>query len=176
MIRPYYTRCLTKTLIKCILGSSVWFVSMFTHAAELSSTVTPELATKLSAQLPEKLSAEVNNSVTTSSILQTIVGLIVVLAVIAMGAYMLRRFGNLPSMNNGVIKIITSVSMGPRDRIVLVQVGEQQLLVGMSPGRMQTLCELESPIEIDESGLNMSGHFQNKLFSVIKGQSAAKKS
>ncbi len=171
----YFTRNLIKNLPNWLFAGAAWCVSMVAHAAEISSTLSSELAAKLPAQLPVKLPIEVNNPVTTSSILQTLVGLIVVLAVIALGAYILRRFGNLPSMTNGVIKVVATVSMGPRDRIVLVQAGEQQLLVGISPGRMQTLCELKSPIEINESDSNKSGSFQNKLFSAIKGQSVTKK-
>jgi len=147
-------------IVRFIISSVFCVTSIATYAADVQT----------------KLPAVVNTPVVTaSSILQTIIGLVVVLMVIALGAYLLRRFGNISSMNNGVIKIVASLSIGPRDRIVLVQAGNQQLLVGISPGRMQTLCELDTPIKIEKSDANVPGHFQNKLFSAIKNQSYTKK-
>jgi len=158
----------TLIVFSITISIAIAFISTTVYAAELSSAVT--------SGINNKLSDEINNPVSTSSILQTIIGLVIVLTVIALSAYFLRRFGSLPGINNGVIKIIATVSMGPRERIVLLQAGEQQILVGISPGRMQTLCELNKPVEVSETDLNMTESFQNKLFSVIKGQSAVKKS
>ena len=40
--------------------------------------------------------------------------------------------------------------MGPRERIVLLEVGETQLLIGVAPGRIQTLHVLASPVDVSQ--------------------------
>lgn len=81
-------------------------------------------------------------------IVQVLVALGIVLAVIMGAAWMMRRFTGLRSGPGHAIQILGGVPVGPRDRMVLVQVGEQQLLVGVSPGRLQTLLVLDKPIEV----------------------------
>lgn len=145
-------------LIRGISASAFWYSPIAVYAAEVKP----------------KLAANVSDPVTTSSILQVIIGLVIILAIIAIAAYVLRRFANLPGMNSDILKIVASLSMGPRDRIVLIQAGEQQVLIGVSPGRMQTLCELQTPIDIDASSTNLPGNFQNKFFSILKNQTSRK--
>jgi len=140
------------------------FSSSIVHAVE---------ATKI---LTTKVPAVTNDPVSTSSILQVIVGLVIVLLVIAFGAFMLKRFGHLTNIHSSVLKIIATQAMGPREKIVLVQVGEQQVLVGVSSGRMQTLCELKKLVEIDESVAILQGSFQDKLKSILKKNSNSKDS
>jgi len=69
----------------------------------------------------------------------TAVALIFVLALIIGLAWFLRRFGGLPNVGKGIVTIVGGVSLGTRERAVLLQVGETRLLVGVSPGRVQTL-------------------------------------
>jgi len=114
---------------------------------------------------------ELNNPVSTSSILQVIVGLVVVLAVFAVSAFVLKRMGRFSSLDNGAMKIVATLTMGTRERIVLLQAGEQQIVIGISPGRMQTLCQLEKPIEISDSDVKSSGSFSEKLVSAMKSRS-----
>ncbi|MCF5179307.1 flagellar assembly protein FliO, partial [Pseudomonas sp. PA-6-1D] len=38
-------------------------------------------------------------------------------------------------------------ALGPRDRLVLVQVGEEQILLGITPGRITPLHVLKTPVE-----------------------------
>ncbi len=74
-----------------------------------------------------------------SHLANTAIGLVLVLALIIGLAWVLRRFGGLPHVGKGVVTIIGGVSLGTRERAVLLQVGETRLLVGVSPGRVQTL-------------------------------------
>ena len=116
-----------------------------------------------------------NSPVSTSSIFQVFIGLIVILVIIGVSAWMLRRFGRFTSYENDALKIHSTLSMGPRDKLVLVQVGKQQILVGVSPGRMQTLCELEEPIEFQDSDSKYHGTLPNNIISAFKNHSFGNK-
>lgn len=84
--------------------------------------------------------------VSTGALLETILGLFIVLVCIAFLAWLLRRTGRFQSSVNGEMKIITSLALGPRERAVLLQVGEQQILVGVTSQNVQTLHILDTPI------------------------------
>ena len=72
-----------------------------------------------------------------------------VLALIIGGAWLVKRFGG-PIGSSGPFKVLGSASLGGRERIVLVQVGEEQMLLGVAPGNVRHLGKPETPIEVPE--------------------------
>lgn len=81
-----------------------------------------------------------------SSILQMTFGLIIVLLLIFGTAWFMKRFGRLQGGLSDQLKVVGSMAVGTRERIVLIQVGEKQVLVGVTPNAIQTLHVLEAPI------------------------------
>jgi flagellar protein FliO/FliZ len=61
----------------------------------------------------------------------------------------------MPGMRGGSqssqLKVVASVALGPRDRAVVLDVGGQQLLVGVGQGGVRTLHTLEHPLPVVES-------------------------
>ncbi len=80
------------------------------------------------------------------SILQVILGLVAVLLFIGGVAWLLRHVLRFQPTVGGQLRILGGLSMGPRERVVLVKVGESQLLLGVAPGRLQTLHVLDRPL------------------------------
>ena len=64
--------------------------------------------------------------VNTGAMLETLLGLVLVLACIAFLAWLLRRTGRFNSTASGEMKIIAGLSLGPRERAILLQVGENK--------------------------------------------------
>ncbi len=83
---------------------------------------------------------------------EIVVGLFVVLFIIGVVAWLVRRVPGLSVSSDGRVKVVSGVSVGQRERILLVEIGDQQLLVGVAPGRVETLHVLEQPLAPDESG------------------------
>lgn len=135
-----------------ILGLSFWSVVGFT--AEQSNT----LAAKTLTTPP----------VTTSALLETLLGLFVVLACIAFLAWLLRRTGRFQTTANGEMKIITSLALGPRERAVLLQVGDQQILLGVTSQHVQTLHILETPVSTTNPKSNSNTNFAEKFQQVMQ--------
>lgn len=119
-----------------------------------------------------KLGDGTTEAVTSGSIVQMIVGLTIVLGILIGGAMLVRRLGNFPAVVDSPLKVITSMSLSPRDRLVVVQVGDKQLLLGLSPGRIQNLHVLEQPLDMSNtatSGLNaLTQRFSALLHSQMK--------
>lgn len=100
-----------------------------------------------------------------SYLLQLVIGLIVVILCIVALAWLAKKMNRLQTATDESLKILGGISMGSRERVVLLQVGEEQLLVGVSPGHINTLHVLETPIEnsIDDAGNVAGGDFSKKF-------------
>lgn len=80
------------------------------------------------------------------SLMQVTLSLLLVLAVVFGAAWLTRRVRGLGRFGNEALKVVTEVAVGTKERVVLVQVGKQQLLLGVAPGRVNTLHVLDEPV------------------------------
>lgn len=95
------------------------------------------------------------------AMMQTMGGLLLILVVIFALGWLFRRFGKLPQAGKGMVTVLGGVSLGPRERAVVLQVGEIRILVGVAPGRVQTLHVLD-PVP-DRAGRGQDGEFRGRL-------------
>lgn len=78
-------------------------------------------------------------AVSGASMLQVMLGLGLVLAVMAGCAWLLRRFGGVQRGAAGAIRIIGGSAVGQRERVVLVEVADTWLVIGVAPGHVTAL-------------------------------------
>ena len=76
-----------------------------------------------------------------------IVSLLLVLFAIVIAAWLLKKLQVGGNTVNG-LKVITSLNLGSKERLVVVQVGEKQLLLGITGQQINLLDTLDEPIEI----------------------------
>lgn len=76
------------------------------------------------------------------SLLQVFIGLVAVLLLIAATAWVAKRFGITRGGAANVLQVISSASVGARERVVVVEVGESWLVVGVAPGSVNALMTL----------------------------------
>jgi len=74
--------------------------------------------------------------------------LIVVLAAIFVVAWVVRRMRLAGNRVGGGLDILADVPLGQKERAVLLKVGNQQILLGVAPGRVNTLHVLPEPLEL----------------------------
>lgn len=91
------------------------------------------------------------NPVSPSYMMKMTGGLLLVVAIIFFIAWMLKRLNLTQQSQSGILRIVAALSVGTRDRIVLVQVGDEQILVGLSPGRMEKLHTLTQLVSAEEN-------------------------
>ncbi len=77
------------------------------------------------------------------NLLNMVMGLVVVIALILGLAWVMKKYGRLPVNNQVDMKILGGLSLGTRERAVLVQVEGRRLLLGVAPGRVATLHVLD---------------------------------
>ncbi|WP_273205074.1 flagellar biosynthetic protein FliO [Marinobacter subterrani] len=92
-------------------------------------------------------------------------GLVAVIAVIYGCAWIIRRMNGMTGMNNNAIKVVSVMAIGARERIALIEVGGQQILLGITPSAIRTLHVFDEPV-VDPGNAN-SGDFARRLQSMI---------
>ena len=71
--------------------------------------------------------------------MQIILSLVLVLAAVAVVAWIMKRI-NLPQQGAAsLLKVVSGVAVGPRERVVLMEVNDTWLVVGVAPGQVRTL-------------------------------------
>ncbi|HEX9171220.1 MAG TPA: flagellar biosynthetic protein FliO [Telluria sp.] len=92
------------------------------------------------------------------SLLQTILALSFVLALLAGLAWFMKRFGARALMGGSVnLRIVGSLNLGGRERLMVVEVGDQWIVVGASPGRVNALATMPKQ-ESAEQSATLAGH------------------
>lgn len=78
---------------------------------------------------------------------QVTLSLGIVLAVIFAAAWVLRRVRGFSKASGGTLDVLADLPLGQKERAVLVRCGKTQLLLGVAPGRVNTLHVLAEPVE-----------------------------
>ncbi|HEV2609771.1 MAG TPA: flagellar biosynthetic protein FliO [Noviherbaspirillum sp.] len=82
------------------------------------------------------------NPAPASSLFQLLFGLIAVLGLMGGAAWLLKRLGVARSIAGAPLKVVGGISVGGRERILVVEVADQWIVVGVAPGRVNTLSTM----------------------------------
>ena len=93
------------------------------------------------------------------------IGLIAVIAIIYGCAWIIRRMNGMTGMNNDAIKVVSVMALGARERLALIEVGGQQILLGITPTAIRTLHVFDEPV-VDANN-PPSGEFARRLQGMI---------
>ena len=87
-----------------------------------------------------------------------LLSLALIVGVLVLGAFLLRRLnGGRAFGNTGPMRVVGGIMISPRERIVLVEIGDTWVVVGIVPGQIKTLHTL--PKGELPTGLNDEGGF-----------------
>lgn len=92
--------------------------------------------------------------------------LIVVVGVIIALGWFYSRSRFVSGGGADLITIVASRALGPKERLMVVEVADQQLLIGMTSTGASTLHVLEKPIEVAAKS-PATGSFANRLKSAL---------
>lgn len=81
-------------------------------------------------------------------LLRVCLSLAVVIALILASGWVLRRLQGGGVRVGGNLRCIESIAVGMKERVVLVQAGETQMLLGVAPGNVRTLHVFDQPIAV----------------------------
>jgi flagellar biosynthetic protein FliO len=97
-----------------------------------------------------------------------LLSLLMVLFVIVVSAFLLKRF-NLVQTGNADLKVISSLALGNKEKVIVVQVGKKQLLLGVTAQQITLLESLDEPIKVSKTILPASSStIERSVFSLLK--------
>ena len=148
------------------------FISLARFVVVLSLMVLPSLSLAMD-QLDSATNAapvaKLEPIINTASVLQVLFSLLFVIAVIYLFAWYLRRHQSSGVLNQKMT-VIAALSVGARERVVLVQLAEKQILLGVSPGRVNLLQAYDQPI-LDNHHAAQQSPFAKLLAGHLKSSS-----
>lgn len=114
-------------------------------------------------------------AMTSGSVLQVVFSLILVLAAVVLVAWLLKRI-NLPQHGAAnLLKVVSGVAVGQRERVVLVEINDTWLIVGVAPGQVRTLHTMpkgQIPAQSEHAFGNADGKFQMWLKQMVEKRNA----
>lgn len=117
-------------------------------------------------------------TVSSGDMLHWSVGLLMVLGVFLLCVWGMRKLSGITVNSAEKMRIVGGLSLGMREKVILLQVGKKQLILGVTPGRIDALHVLEGDdcLSREESSplpMSMDTGFAQKLMQVMKGRSDA---
>ncbi len=138
----------------------------------LLGPITGVMPTMLLAAPMDSVSKLPSNPAGSGVVIQMVLVLAgVVLLIIGLG-WIMKRVGHFSTAGKGMVRILGGVSLGPRERAVVIEAGDRRLLVGVAPGRVQTLCVLgaaETQHDISTDGV--ATEFSTQLDAQLQDES-----
>src|SRR5687768_4116654 len=83
--------------------------------------------------------------ISTESTMQMMGGLLLVLAIIGGITWLLKRFALIPTTATGAMKVVAATGVGQRERVVIVEIDNTWLILGVAPGRVNKLHTMDKP-------------------------------
>jgi flagellar protein FliO/FliZ len=177
--------------IACALG--IFFISSFAYSNTTETSVSQsDAASNTAVQTPATNALENSNSIaqtpvtinssvvapkpslppqTTSSASQLaslLGGLVLILVLIYGLSWFVKRFSQGGFMQNPNMKIISAMPLGTRERLMLVDVGGKQLLLGVTATQINTLHVFEEPVVPTEKPQPVASDFSQKLMAILQ--------
>jgi flagellar protein FliO/FliZ len=102
-----------------------------------------------------------------TSIVSIFLSLLLVIAIVFVLAYLMRRF-NVTQSGSSQLKVVASMMAGTRERVLVIDVGGEQHLLGITSHNINHLAKLDSPLASEK---NTPGeNFKDKLALFMAGK------
>ena len=94
--------------------------------------------------------------------------MVAVIGAIFLLAWIYKRSQSYRAGGTGVINIVAAQSLGPKEKILVVEVAGEQLVLGMTASQVSTLHVLNEPITSDQGTPVITG-FASRLRAALRG-------
>mgnify|MGYP003684281659 CR=1 FL=1 len=98
---------------------------------------------------------------------QVLLGLLFVIGLVFALAWILKRVGQGSLVGGQQMKVVAAMPMGTRERIALIDVGGQHILLGITPSQINTLHVFEEPIDLNKAPDASGSDFSAKLKEIL---------
>ncbi|MFZ2853571.1 MAG: flagellar biosynthetic protein FliO [Rhodocyclaceae bacterium] len=119
------------------------------HCSYTALPILALLTTQATAETPD------TPGISASAMLQTGLGLLLILGLLFLAAYLLKKFNPAHNLGrSGLLRVVGGLIISNRERIVLIEISDTWLIVGIGAGQMRTLHTMQKgaplPPSVDE--------------------------
>jgi len=109
-------------------------------------------------------------TVTYEHVLNWSLRLIIVLCIFFICIWFIKKTGSLPNYSKEKMRVLSALSVGMREKLILVQIGNKQLVLGVTPGNIVNLLTLEGDEKLfqEQPDKREVGEFSQKLKQLMK--------
>lgn len=107
---------------------------------------------------------------TGSALLQMALSLTLVLALLIGSLWLLRRFRVGQGSSASMLRVVASTAVGPREHVVVVEVGDEWLVLGVAPGNVRLLRALPRGEADSSPDRTASATFAARLLESLRQQ------
>jgi flagellar protein FliO/FliZ len=111
---------------------------------------------------------------TTTGLMRVVIALLLVLGAIIAAGRLARRVRGVGGGSSSALQVLGQLSLGARERAVLIRVGEHQLLIGVAPGNVRTLHVFEQLLPPPQTAASIDGAIDRPSFKAILLKSLGK--
>lgn len=145
------------------MATRIWLMLLFIAMPMMSVAQAVAATTGLAAQP----STAVNPGSATplqspGSWLSALLSLLLVIAVIVGLGWMMKRL-NVTKTGSAQMQVVASMMTGPRERIMVIQIGAEQHVIGITAHNINHLAKLEQPLSIEQPGEVFRSKFNELL-------------
>lgn len=108
-----------------------------------------------------------------SGLMQMAVGFGIVLALLLGSLWLLKRISTPHGRSGQWLKIVGAIGIGPRERMVVVEVGDKWLVLGVAPGHVSFLHELPKDATLPPPTTVSLPDFAVKLRQILDRRNAS---
>jgi len=123
-----------------------------TRLSEITTGLAALLATGAALAADAPAAHAPGAAVSATSPLNMVLGLLFLLALVALSWWFVKRTGGAQWGTSRAIRALASLPVGTRERVVLIEAGGKQLLIGVAPGRVALLHAFDEPVITDTGG------------------------
>jgi len=107
---------------------------------------------------------EISNS---ANLLEVLVALLVIVVFIFLVAWLMKRIGYTGMPRNKVMNIQACLPLSSKERLLLIDIGGEQVVVGVAPGFVGHIKSLDKPLDI-KSSPSSTGFSKNDFSLTLK--------
>lgn len=112
-------------------------------------------------------------TVSSGDMLHWSIGLLIVLGIFFLCVWGMRKLSGITVNGAGKMRVVGGLALGMREKVVLLQVGKKQLVLGVTPGRIDALHVLEGDDCLnsnEQAAIGKDSGFAAIVAQVIKGR------
>lgn len=158
------------------LAGAAVFAVMSARAADLKAVNEATRAAAGSSGASAVIAGSAVPSLGFGAVVQTVLGLALVIGVVFGCAWLARRLGLQGGPKNALVKTVGGASLGGKERVAVVEIGDTWLVLGAAPGNVRLLHTLpagELPAGAAAAAPNapaLSGTFAQRFRDALKSE------